>query len=68
MALAFLMTIGSQVNAGDFKEGDVFFCEIENGSQEMGGVFDWVTVPYGSGNKFKFKITDSKFKFGGTTG
>ena len=67
LVLAFLMTIGSQVGAEGFKEGDVFFCEIENGSQAM-GVFDWVTVPYGAGDKFKFTITDNKLKFLGTSG
>ena len=68
MALAFLMTIGSQVKAESFKEGDVFLCEIENGSQAMGGVFDWITLPYDSGDKFKFTITDNKLKFGDAAG
>ena len=68
LVLAFLMMISSQVSAEDFKDGDVFVCEIKNGSHAMGGVFDWIIVPYDSDDKFKFTITDNKLKFGETTG
>ena len=68
LALAFLMAIGSQAMAECFKERDVFLCEIINGSPALGGVFGWITVPYGSGDKVTFKITDNKLKFGDTAG
>ncbi len=38
------------------------------GSQALGGVFGWITVPYSSGDKVTFKITENKLKFGDTAG
>jgi hypothetical protein len=64
MVLAFLMTLGAQVGAANYKVGDVLYCQSEVGAMATARD-DWEHRRW-KPLQFKFQIASTRIEFGST--